>query len=74
MIEVGSNVRITVGRKQVYGTVTRVINRGDSNCLFSAARPNIYWDIEYEIDDPAVGRGNLGRWKQNVDGGYIQLA
>jgi hypothetical protein len=73
MIEVGSNVRITVGTRQVYGSVLRIYNRGGLSQEYSPNYPNVYWDIEYEIDNPAPGRGSIGRYKQNCDGGYLSL-
>lgn len=79
MIQEGSNIRITIGTRQVYGRVKTIWNKGpepsmDHHVLYDARQPNFYWDMEYEIDNPAPGRGNIGRWKQNTDGGYVQLA
>ncbi len=74
-LTVNSNIRISIGTKQVYGRVLRIYNHGQVNYDYNSKdAPNTYWDIEYEIDNPAPGRGSIGRWKQNVDGGYCQLA
>jgi hypothetical protein len=75
-ITVGSNVRITIGRRQIYGRITNLYNSNEltHTLLYSEATPGEYWDIEFTIQNPESNRGSIGRWKQNVDGGYIELA
>jgi hypothetical protein len=65
-IQPGNIVRIVKGDRAVTGEVLRVCHMpGSSN-------PNMpfnYWDLEYIV----LGRETYGRWKQNVDGGFVEL-
>lgn len=70
MVDVGSHVRITVGGRSVEAKITRILHRGAEEHW---ADDSTYWDIEYDILDPAPGRGSVGRWKQNVDRGHLTL-
>ena len=65
MIRKGSRVRVTVNGCSVVGRVTRVISRGE-------VAGSYYWDLEYEIENPRLGRGTIGRWKQQEDTGYVE--
>jgi hypothetical protein len=65
-INQGSQVKIIRGGRSVIGTVHRVLNTPNADGTSDSWR---FWDLEYMID--ATNRP--GRWKQNVDGGIVEM-
>lgn len=54
---IGDTVRITVQGRSLTGTVTRVTPHS----------------LEYRIHEPRPGRGDVGVWKPDLDGGEVEL-
>jgi hypothetical protein len=67
-IQPGNIVRIVKGDRAVTGEVLRVINN-PKDCLPQDIPFYGHWDLEYII----LSREAYGRWKQNVDGGFVEL-
>jgi hypothetical protein len=75
-IRPGNIVRVVIGDRAITGEVLRVINRpydftaNNEACSPLWTRVCVdYWDLEYSV----LSRETYGRWKQNVDGGFVEL-
>ena len=69
-IQVGSHVKIKAKGMALTGIVKVIANRPYPNGEVDECN---YWDLEYTIDNRFPGHGDYGRWKQNQDGGTVEI-